>query len=146
MSLSRHHKGTLTNFDLMGPVSSIRKLSWRRPSKAAKASLKNQDDATRDGAYSVALAAIEAALGLFAISRLDRRTGADYLVGTPGQGMESARRLEVSGTQLDSAAVSARLGEKIAQVGKGDLPAIACVVGFKVREVAMSPVNDGDES
>jgi len=38
----------------------------------------NADDATRDGAYAIALGALEAGFGLLATSRAETLTGADY--------------------------------------------------------------------
>ena len=61
----------------------------------------NADDATRDGAYSLSLAAIESTLNLVAISRAETRSGADYYVGAPDAvNLEDAFRLQISGTDL----------------------------------------------
>jgi hypothetical protein len=123
--------------------SANRRLSWRQPSERAKASQANQVDVTETGAYSVALATVESELRLFAISRAEVRTGADYYICPAGDtGLEHAYRLEVSGTHSDTAALRARLKEKIrqAEAGQDDLPALACVVGFSTQEIALEPV------
>lgn len=144
VSLARHHKGTncLVDISRGDKVRTRRKLNWRPPSARAKASLANPDDATRDGAYAIAAATVEVELGLFVISRMDVRTGADYFIGEPGQDLEEAHRLEVSGTHLPSHDVRSRLARKVRQLlhGDSDLPAYACVAGFKVKEIALSGV------
>jgi len=50
--------------------------------------------------------------------------------------------LEVSGTRLDEAAVRQRLMEKVQQTrdGNSNLPAVAIVVGFKVRLILLQMV------
>jgi hypothetical protein len=109
-------------------------VAWRRPSLAAQRAFNNHDDATRDAAYILALAAVEAELGLVAVARAETRTGADYYVGPPGStDLESAYRLEVSGVDAQStAAVYRRLEAKIEQVraGRSNLPAMASVVAL----------------
>ena len=71
---------------------------------------------------------------------LDIRTGADYYVGTAAQDLETAHRLEVSGTHSEDDEVKARLAKKKKQLiaGTSDLPAYACVVGFKTKQIALS--------
>ena len=62
----------------------------------------NQEDATRDGAYSLVLASAEVHLDLVATTRLKTGTGADYLLEPKGiiqtdtdeLNLESAIRLE----------------------------------------------------
>jgi hypothetical protein len=61
----------------------------------------NDDDATRDGAYGAALAAIELSRGLVAVRRAETRTGVDYYLGYPYENtddLEANARLEVSDT------------------------------------------------
>lgn len=101
----------------------------------------NRDDATRDGAYGVAIATVELTRGLFALGRAETRSGADYYLGTSNEiveDYENAVRLEVSGTdQCDENSMRTRLKQKVAQLGKGDsnLPGIAVVVGFSTIKV-----------
>lgn len=139
MCLSRHHISP-RDLRLASPKQTLRELIWTKPNKRTCDAWGNTDDATRDGAYSVALAAVEAELGWLALSRADVRTGADYYVGPPGTPLESAFRLEVSGLDKgNDAAVVRRLAEKIQQTkdGKSSLPAIASVVGFKAALVVI---------
>ena len=108
----------------------------------------NVDDATRDGAYIIAIAVIEAELGMVALSRAETRTGADYYVGPPDtHDLENALRLEVSGVDRGSARiVRARLKEKIAQARRGasNLPAMASVVGFREAAILLHNVDNAD--
>ena len=123
----------------------VRSLVWQAPDSGARASWANRDDATRDGAYAVGLAAVEAELGLVALSRSDVRTGADYYVGAPGSDLEDCHRLEVSGVRHGTATdVKARLREKIKQArrGESDVPAWACAVGFGSRTVELARATD----
>jgi hypothetical protein len=106
----------------------------------------NEIDATEIGAYGISLAAIETVAGMVAVRRAETRTGADWYIAPEGElleDLESCVRLEVSGINAGSSNdVKRRLHEKIAQATRGDsnLPAIAAVVGFKVLEVAISPL------
>ncbi|BAS59514.1 hypothetical protein NIES2135_09560 [Leptolyngbya boryana NIES-2135] len=105
----------------------------------------NQDDATRDGAYACALAAVELSRDLVALRRAETRTGADYYIapiGTALDDLENCFRLEVSGTDLSSAEVRRRLQEEVAQARRGssNLPAIAAVVGFRANLIMISSV------
>jgi hypothetical protein len=123
---------------------------WQSPDERTARAWANRDDATRDGAYSVSLATIEAEHGLVAIGRAETRTGADYLVAQPGRidDFEEALRLEISGTDAgDASAVRGRLRQKVRQVKDGcaDTPALACVVGFAELQVAIEAV-EGDDA
>lgn len=105
----------------------------------------NQDDATRDGAYAFALAAVELSREMAALRRAKTRTGADYYIASIGQepdDLENCFRLEISGTDLTSTEVRRRLQEKVAQAlhGNSNLPAIAAVVGFQAELIMISSV------
>jgi hypothetical protein len=119
-------------------------VAWRRPSLAAQRAFNNRDDATRDAAYILALAAIEAELGLVAVARAETRTGTDYYVAPPGStDLESAYRVEVSGVDAQSTAtVYRRLGAKIdqARAGHSNLPALASVVAFLHQLILIASV------
>lgn len=123
-----------------------RSLNWSPPDERTLRAWNNRDDATRDGAYSVTLAAVETELGLVAISRADVRTGADYYIGKPGAGdLEESYRLEVSGVDTgDMGEVRRRLVQKVNQASNGDsdLPAFAGVVGFRERVIMLKAVSD----
>ena len=107
----------------------------------------NISDATRDGAYACALAATELSCKLYAVKRAETLTGADYYVGSDDcsiEDLEDCYRLEVSGTNLSQSEVYRRLKIKVKQTEEGNssLPALAVVVGFKVRVIAMKFVNE----
>jgi hypothetical protein len=145
VALARHHAPPVTEFAVScGGSNCARTLEWREPTEAMLRAWNNRDDTTRDGAYIVAIAAVEAELGLVALLRAETRTGADYYVGDPASvDLERAFRLEVSGLDSgDSSAVRQRLNRKIRQALKGDsnLPAMASVVGFREAVVLVSDV------
>lgn len=130
-----------------GSEASLRQLDWPLPDEGARASWANTDDATRDGAYSLGLAAVEAELGLVAIARSDVRTGCDYYVGGMGSDLEDAYRLEISGLRRGEAHdVQTRLREKVRQAARGNssLPAFACAVGFRAKLIALDRVEDAE--
>lgn len=146
--LSRHHKSpTEMMVTAQRPEQSCR-LKWRPVGDRERAAWANADDATRDGAYSVAIAAVESELNLFAVARAETRTGADYYV-TPRRRirhLEDAYRLEVSGIDRgDGSAIATRLRQKVQQARNGlsDRPAIACVIGFLARKADLAKVEDG---
>jgi hypothetical protein len=141
--LARHHEPPV-DFDIAdGTAVAVREVSWAAPDDRAAAAWANRDDATRDGAYAVAIAAVEAERGLLAVSRAEVRSGADYYMAPAGAevgDLELAIRLEVSGTDRgDGHAVQRRLRKKLDQArdGASDTPALACVVGFAARRMAM---------
>ncbi len=143
--LARHHEPPRTEFSVecLGN-SSTRGLLWESPDDTAMRAWNNRDDATRDAAYIVSIAAVEKELGLVAISRAETRSGVDYYVGRPGAvDLEEAIRLEVSGVDHgDLSSVRRRLREKEQQALRGDspLPAYASVVGFREKRILVSPV------
>lgn len=141
--LSRHHMPPTTEFRVacIGHHQN-RTLSWSPPSATALRAYNNQDDATRDAAYIVAIAAVEAELDAVAIWRAETRTGADYYVGDrEAEDLEGAYRLEVSGSDSGSHTdLRYRLNQKIEQARRGEsnLPAYAAVVGFREARVLIS--------
>ena len=145
--LARHHRPpeTVVHVDCCGQQAR-KLLKWRAPTPSSMRAWNNRDDATRDAAYIVSLAAIESELGLVALARAETRTGADYYVGNPSDlDLESARRLEVSGTDTGSkGAIRGRLREKVRQVraGASDLPAFASVVGFREALVLLDEMTE----
>lgn len=125
--------------------------TWEPASPRAGAAWRNVDDATRDGAYCLVLAAAECHLGLLARGRTETRTGADYYVGPPLSpdladdpelNFEDVLRLEVSGADHPEgeAELRARLRDKVAQArrGRSIVPALAGVVGFSLCLVLFS--------
>jgi hypothetical protein len=127
----------------------LRQVEWVPPSPRQRGAWNNRDDATRDGAYCVCAAAVEAESGWVTVDRAETRTGADYYIAPAGQAadLEVAQRLEVSGVdESEPSVVAHRLTEKIRQARRGDstLPAVAAVVGFKAALVLIRPVETGD--
>jgi hypothetical protein len=118
-------------------------LEWVVADERTRHAWANHDDATRDGAYCLALAAIEVANGLVAVRRAEVGTGADYYVAPPEtdpQDLEDWFRIEVSGVGAgDITSVKRRLREKLQQTSKGksNLPAMAAVVGFGAKLILM---------
>lgn len=144
--LDRHHIPP-TTFLLMNGETSIETLvSWTMPDQRIRNAWANENDATRDGAYACALAAVELIYGMVAVRRAETLTGADYYIGEPGQAFEDFEdciRLEVSGiNQGSDASVTQRLKQKVAQAaaGKSNLPAMACVVSFQIRKIVLQSV------
>lgn len=123
-------------------------IEWIPPDDRCKKAWANKDDATRDGAYACALAATELCFGLYAVRRAETLTGADYYVSqdaSSGNDFENCLRLEVSGTDTDDYyEVQQRLNKKLKQAAAGasSLPAIAAIVGFKVKKILMEKVSE----
>jgi hypothetical protein len=144
--LDRHHSPPHGMTVTDNGASQAASVAWTIPDARVKAAWANADDATRDGAYAVALAAVEAARGLLAVSRAETKSGCDYYVDLPTKpvlDLETAVRLEVSGTDKgDHAAINKRVQIKIKQAlaGKSPLPAIAAVVGFATSVVVTADV------
>jgi hypothetical protein len=144
--LSRHHEPPVDVSVLHEGKTQIIALNFSIPSPRVQKAHANEIDATETGAYCVSLAAVEAVAGLVAVSRAETLTGADWYIapgGTTVDDLETCIRLEVSGVNAGaSGEVRRRLLEKVSQASRGqsNLPAIAAVVGFKVLEVAISPL------
>lgn len=120
---------------------------WKPADARTKAAWANEIDATEWGAYGFAIAGIELSEGLYAVHRAETRTGADYYIAPKGHSfddLESALRLEVSGTGSDDLAVlDSRLNVKVKQASSGhsNLPAIAAVVGFRLKLIKLEKVS-----
>ena len=142
--LYRHHEPPV-NIDVeYRDHQSSRTLNWSVPDEVAKKAHNNSNDATEDGAYSVSLAVLEVEVGLVTYGRTKTKTGADWWVGPPGGSLdldfEDKIRLEVSGIDAGSLAqFQQRLRSKIQQTidGNSDTPAIAAIVEFKEKRVAL---------
>lgn len=144
--LDRHHvpvvvfelsdQGVATKFDVDWIVADQRtQYAWR-----------NKIDATEAGAYALALAGVEAVRGLVAVCRAETLTGSDYYLdvrGSDPEDLESCVRLEVSGVDAGNLSViKGRLVQKVEQAenGTSNLPAVACVVGFRELKILMQNV------
>src|ERR1039458_150453 len=145
---SRHHQPPINVTLNHADKSESRIVNFVVPDIRVRNAHANEIDATETGAYAVSLAAVEAVVGLVAVRRAETLTGADWYIareGTEIEDLESCIRLEVSGINAGSSSdVRRRLGEKVAQAARGqsNLPAMAAVVGFKVLEVAISPLGE----
>ena len=144
--LARHHLPPVI-FSVNHAGNKLNRIvNFQIPDERTRNANANEIDATETGAYGLSLAAIESIAGMVAVRRAETRTGADWYIAPNGElleDLESCVRLEVSGINAGTSSdVNRRLQEKIAQAAKGksNLPAIAAVVGFKVLEVAISPL------
>lgn len=151
VSLHRHHQPPTTSFALQHHDDHCkRELVWESPSVRLSASQNNRDDATRDAAYLVAIAAAEDHLGLVAVDRMETRTGADYLLvarGTSPDDHEDSIRLEVAGQDRGGeGALRSRLKLKVNQLRKADAcrPGLAAVVGFQRAVVLFADLDVDD--
>lgn len=146
--LSRHHDSPVEFEISRNGGASARLVEFQKPNARVLNAWANDIDTTEHGAYCVCLAAVEVEERLVAVRRADTLTGADWYVapiGTEPDDLESCFRLEVSGVDAGGrAAVDARLRQKVDQTRRGasNLPAIASVVGFKERAVAIQKVSD----
>jgi len=147
VSLSRNHTPP-QDFALIADEKQVTaEVQWPPPDARRLCAWANRDDATRDGAYACAIAAVEVTSGLFAVGRAETLSGADYYIAPESydaEDFEHCIRLEVSGTHCDECEVRRRLSEKVKQArqGRSDLPAIAAVVGFRVRSIILRSVNN----
>lgn len=143
--LDRHHEPPAEFLLNVDSQESLPVVNWSPTDERTKKAWANKDDATRDGAYAIALAATEVAKGLVAIHRAETKTGADYYIARADASpddLENCYRLEVSGTDLDEIQVKARLKAKVEQTkqGNSNLPALATVVGFKAKQIFVKTV------
>lgn len=144
--LDRHHTPPKTIKIEDGGIEHPSEAEWSGADRRTRDAWANVIDATENGAYCLALAAIELTRGLVAVGRAETGTGADYYLGKPGEtleDLESSFRLEVSGTDLGSdAEMRSRMRAKKEQAmnGKSNLPAIASVVGFAALKIVSANV------
>jgi hypothetical protein len=144
--LDRHHSSP-ADFTVQSDDNSKNVLvNWDEVTQHTRNAWANESDATRDGAYACALASVELITNMVAVRRAETLTGADYYIGLAGHStddIEDLRRLEVSGIDKgDGPTIAQRLKEKVHQaaIGRSNLPAIACVVGFKAARIVMKSV------
>jgi hypothetical protein len=150
--LDRHHTPPAEFAILKGTATlEVTEVHWTPTDGRARRAWANESDATRDGAYACALAAVELVLTMAAVHRAETLTGADYYIGHPDRSFgdfEPCYRLEVSGIDRGTnAMVGRRLRVKVLQASKGksSLPAIACVVGFQAAKIAIELVGKLNE-
>jgi hypothetical protein len=141
--LDRHHVPPTLFAITKGGQPSVVVINWNSTDERARQAWANQDDATRDGAYACALAAVELLCDMVAVRRAETLTGADYYVRPRDQAaldLEDCFRLEISGVdQGGEAEITRRVKQKVAQTtrGRSHLPAMVCVVGFKSRRIVL---------
>jgi len=144
--LDRHHISPV-DFTIERGNSTLQTIAeWETPSERIRRSWANETDRTTNGAYGLALAAIEISDNLVAVGRAENGTGADYYLG-PANGsledFEQCFRLEVSGVDHGGTnTLNTRLRQKKerALTGKSNLPAIAAVVGFLATQILIADV------
>lgn len=118
------------------PAEHIFQLNWAPATDQMRGSHDNDTDATEDGAYAVAIVAMEAS-GFRVFARAKQRSGADYLMAPVDASEEEFLKLEISGIRRDGD-WAARLKAKTAQVRKGlQRPGCAVVVHFAEPRVAV---------
>ena len=148
--LNRHHESPVEFEILKNGGKTTRLVEFQKPDARALNAWANDIDTTETGAYGVCLAAVEVEEHLVAVKRAETLTGADWYVapvGTELGDLGSCFRLEISGIDTgNSSAITARLLQKVHQTRKGasNLPAIASVVGFKDRAVAIQKVSKSE--
>jgi len=146
--LNRHHDSPVDMNIVCNDVTSTKSVDFPRPDARVLNAWANDIDTTETGAYGVSLAIMEDKEQLVAVRRAETLTGADWYVAPIGiepDDLESCFRLEVSGIDVGGQlAIATRLRQKINQTrrGKSNLPAIASVVGFKEKIVALEKVSD----
>jgi hypothetical protein len=148
--LNRHHNSPVEIKIARNGGTSTSLAEFQKPDARILNAWANDIDTTENGAYCVCLAAVEVEEQLVAVKRAETFSGADWYVapiGTTPDDLENCFRLEVSGLDTGGrVAVEARLRQKVEQTRRGaiNLPAIASVVGFKERSVAIQKVSDDE--
>ena len=145
--LDAHHKSpvgfSVENDD---SPSSVR-VEWAVSNDALRNAWRNEIDAAEAAGYCFAIAATELIRELFAVSRAETRTGADYYLASKGRSMndlEDCIRLEVSGTSRGTISyLRQTLVKKSNQARRGasNLPALAAVVGFLNQKILVKSVD-----
>jgi hypothetical protein len=151
--LQRRHRPPKDVAVELDGLTEIYEATWLIPTSDEMRSFANYDEATRDGAYCVALAAAHAHLAHVALRRTEGATGADWFLVPLGSEIaddqeldlerEDLLRLEVSGIDADNPTkMHGRLREKVQQArrGRSPFPAYAVVVGFAGAVVGFAKV------
>jgi hypothetical protein len=146
--LQRHHTPPVDVTLADNGTRSSASVDWIPPDERTRDAWANETDATEAGAYACIIAGVEALRDLYAVRRAETGTGADYYIAPAGRGvddLEDCLRLEVSGVDHgDEKEVLKRLSAKVrqARAGSSSLPAIAGVVGFGARLLAVQDVSE----
>jgi hypothetical protein len=145
--LSRRHRPPSTwTVEVWQDREVLYGVDWQPPSRREMKGYANADDATRDGAYAMALLAADVELGLVTHSRAETRTGCDWYLQPVAIEDQAAvdfdtvplTRLEVSGISDDDRhQLIARVSRKLRQLMSvaSQFPSAAAVVGFQSRTV-----------
>jgi hypothetical protein len=147
--MQRHHSSPrIINVRIDGDEGRDYLVLWDEPTDRHQAAWANQDDATRDGAYAVVVAAVETHLGYFVVGRARTGSGSDFLVSTqpyghavdpPNPQEADVLRLEVSGIDrcVSDSYLDGRVQDKLRQLrnGRSALPGVAGVVAFDLARV-----------
>lgn len=142
--LDRHHTSPIRISIEAATAKHEAIAKWQPANDGERAAWANEIDTTMTGAYGIALAVVEVAEGMFAIRRAETGTGADYYVApqnTRTDDLEAWFRLEISGVDRgDRLILQQRLNQKVRQAldGQSNLPALAAVVGFRAKCVAIA--------
>jgi hypothetical protein len=142
--LDRHHASPIRISIEAASAKHEAIAKWNPAGERERGAWANEIDTTMTGAYGIALAVVEVAEGMFAIRRAENGTGADYYVApanTRTEDLEAWFRLEISGVDRgDRLILQQRLNQKVRQAldGQSNLPALAAVVGFRARCVAVA--------
>ncbi len=142
--LDRHHISPIEISIEAATVNHEAVARWQRTDERERGAWANETDTTEFGAYGVALAAVELSAGMVAVRRAETRTGADYYIAPPNttaDDLESWLRLEVSGVDRgDDSILQQRLRQKVQQAldGQNNLPALATIVGFRAKRIAIA--------
>ena len=146
--LDRHHSSPVRVNIRARTVESKALIAWEKADDRTRGALDNITDATEMGACGCVIAAVELTQGIYAVRRAETESGADYYVAPPGMGIEDLEgcfRLEISGISKGSdRTVERLLFTKVEQTrkGKGNLPAIAGVIGFEVLRILIEYVDE----
>jgi hypothetical protein len=140
--LQRHHNSPCQWLvELWHSSEDTYSIEWSHPTDVMRRGYANSDDATRDGAYTMALAAADAHLKMRTFLRAETRTGCDWYlapddVDPRGLDLDSdgVVRLEVSGIDRDTReTLLSRASRKLHQLAAvaSELDSLTGVVGFR---------------
>ncbi len=142
--LSRHHESPPTTCRVsLGSSAIDYPMDWDKPTARDRATYANEEDATCEAAYAVALAAAEVHLNLVAFRRSESRSGCDYYLGPAEECTDDLDfdaeisemvRLEVSGIDRDDQVkMLTRAKAKVEQIRAAQRPGdgMAAIVGFR---------------
>jgi hypothetical protein len=108
-------------------------LLWNEPTMEVLHSHGNEQDATEQGAYALAIAVADA-LGFHVLGRAHHGSGSDWIMIPRGEPTNDYYKLEVSGmARAGTESPASRLAAKVQQGSNGDLrrPGVAVVARFQ---------------